>query len=209
MSKMQRLKREHYLIIETIKKINANKKVRYNMGSHYYPYICCLLQYKGIALGFSFTLDANNGSLISPECNESLSMFTAAGLMVTDPEDDELKLSPALQLRKKEYSVEEPDAVDKTVTLFTMIQNLALFKVVTATLFCYRTLISDGNITDRQLFDNVLETVPAWKADKDIVIADAIPQLNEMGWIRVAHDENMLDAEEIFQKGKWNYWEKK
>ena len=129
--------------------------------------------------------------------------------MVTDPEDeDELKLSPALQIRKKEYSAAELDAVEQTVALFAMIQNLELFKVVTTTLFCYSTLISDGsdgNITDRQLFDNVLETVPAWKADKDIVIADCISQLNKMGWIHVMHDENMLNAEEIFRTGKWNY----
>ena len=133
--------------------------------------------------------------------------------MVTDPEDeDELKLSPALQIRKKESSAAELDAVEQTVALFAMIQNLELFKVVTTTLLCYSTLISDGtdgNITDRQLFDNVLETVPVWKADKDVVIADCISQLNKMVWIHVAHDENMLDAEEIFRTGKWNYREKK
>ena len=185
------------LILETINRINQ-RKYSFHVGRVMMQKICYILTDCGIDTGFKF-----NKGLYGPYCREvdsAITVFSNANLIIEKNIGKmvEMQVTKNFKFIETNFDVQEKNAVEKTVDLFSRIKRTSQAEMVSTVIFSYRDLVSHSDaVSEKDIFDYVINWKPRWKNKRDIELADSIRNLAILKWISPMYSEELPVPDDI------------
>lgn len=191
----QQINKYWYLILYVIKKLN-NDKYSLNVGRTIFQKICYLLTYTGLPMGFKF-VEGYYGPY-SSEAKQAIAALSNANLMTerTLGRMVETIVSPNFNFDRSAYTQEEINQADKAFDLLSRIRSTDQAEVIATVLFSYDELTEHSkSVTEKQIFDHVMNWKSHWKGEKEKVIESTIGSLSVLGWMTPdsSHDTLISD----------------
>ena len=191
----QQINKYWYLILYVIRKLNHDK-YSLNVGRTIFQKICYILTYTGLPMGFKFT-EGSYGPY-SSEAKLALAALSNVNLMTerTLGRMVETVVSPSFNLDCSIYTHEEIRQADMAFDLLSRIRSTDQAEVITTVLFSYEVLTAQGkSVTEKQIFDHVMNWKPHWKDEKAQSIESTIGSLSVLGWMSPdsSHDTLVSD----------------
>ncbi len=189
-----RINPKWYLILQTVRALNK-REYALMVGRTIYQKICFVLTRNGVETGFNFTKGSYGP--YSPQVKDSITAFANANLIVERQMGKMIEISVAdgADLNKYRYSDSEINAVRKTVDLFGRIKSTQQAEMIATVLFAYDQLnIGNKEITDRDVYDYVLDWKPQWKEEKEFELCDTIVNMAMLSLINIIHTGSLMDT---------------
>ena len=83
----------------------------------------------------------------------------------------------------------------KTVDLFGRIKSTEQAEVVATVLYSYDDVSKNEKlVSDKDVYDYVMNWKPHWKEEKDFEVCDTIHNLAMMSLIKVKHSDELMDT---------------
>lgn len=180
-----------YLILQVIKELN-NREYSLKVGRTIYQKICYVLTRNGVDTGFVFS--KGEFGPYSPQAKESIVALANANLIVEKQLGRMISLSVAdgVVLKKDRYTEEEWNAVVKTVDLFARVKRTEQAEMIATVLYAYDQLaLSEAIISDKDIYDYVLNWKTHWKQEKEYEVRDTIHNLAMLSLMKIVHDNEM------------------
>lgn len=187
-----------YLILEVIRELNE-RKYTLKVGRTIYQKICYVLTRNGVDTGFTFS-QANYGPF-SSQVKDSITVLANANLIIEKQLGRMISINVAedVKICKDDFTQEEWDAVHKTVDLFGRVKSTDQAEMVATILFSYDQLKKeDPNISDKDIFDYVVEWKPHWKEQKEFEMCDAIQNMAMLSLINITCSQMLMNTAEVF-----------
>ncbi len=174
------------LILEVVKQINQ-QKYTLHVGRVIFQKICYVLTRSGIETGFTFVkgsygpYSAQAKAIITALSNANLMIETQCNgqTMVETHVTDNFVFDASL------YSNEELQCLDKTVDLFCRLKNTNQAEMMATVMFSYDSLKEKKKtVSEKDIFDDVLDWKKHWVGSKDDEIKRTIRNLAILGWIK-------------------------
>lgn len=186
-----------YLILETVRELN-DRTYSLKVNRTIYQKICYVLTRNGINTGFIFTKE--DCRLYSKQVEESLTILKNIGL-ITEQNLDKmvyLSVSDNVVIHKEIFSSKEWKAMEQTVDLFGRIKGVGQAEIVATVLYTYDELRTHkGTITDKDIYDYIMDWKLHWKTEKEFEVCDAIHNLAMLSLISIEHTGSIMDTLEI------------
>lgn len=183
-----------YLILEAVRELNA-RTYSLKVGRTIYKKICYVMTRNGVETGFTFSkgsfgpysTDVKNS--ITALANANLISEQILGRMVS------LSVSDNVVIREDKFSQEEWQAMKKTVDLFGRVKCTDQAEMIATVLYSYDELSKEKQkISDKDVYDYVMDWKPHWKEEKDYEVCDTIHNLAMLALISVTHSNLLLDT---------------
>lgn len=183
-----------YLILEAVRELNS-RVYSLKVGRTIYQKICYVMTRNGVNTGFVFSkgsygpYSTNVKESITALANANLIMEKTLGRMVS------LSVSDNVVIHKDKFSEEEWLAMKRTVDLFGRIKSTDQAELVATILYSYDEL-NDGRekISDKDVYDFVMNWKPHWVKEKNYEVCDNIHNLAMLSLISVTHSNLLIDT---------------
>ncbi len=174
------------LILEVVNQVNK-QQYSLHVGRVIFQKICYVLTRSGIETGFTFT-KASYGPY-SPQVKDSITALSNANLMIETQCNGqtmvETHITKNFVFDATLYTAEELHCLDKTVDLFCRIKNTNQAEMMATVMFSYDNLKKQiKNVTEKDIFDDVLDWKKHWLGVKEDEIRSTIRNLLILGWIQ-------------------------
>lgn len=183
-----------YLILQVIRELNE-QKYTLKVGRTIYQKICYVLTRNGINTGFTFS-QANYGPF-SSQVKDSITILANANLIIEKQLGRMISISVAddVKIRKEDFTEDEWNAVRKTVDLFGRVKSTEQAEIIATVLFSYDQLIKQkSNISDKEVYDYVMDWKPHWKEQKEYEVCDAIQNMAMLSLINIICSQTLINT---------------
>ena len=183
-----------YLILQTVRELNE-RTYSLAVGRTIYQKICYVITRNGVNTGFAF--EKGSYGPYSTKVKDSITALANANLIVEKPLGRMVSLSVAddVVIKRDKFTDEEWEATRKTIDLFGRIKSTDQAETITTVLYSYDELVKNGDtISDKDVYDYVMNWKPHWKTEKNYEICDTIHNLAMLSLISVTHSNLLMDT---------------
>lgn len=183
-----------YLILQTVRELNE-RTYSLKVGRTIYQKICYVITRNGVNTGFSF--EKGSYGPYSASVKDSITALANANLIVEKTLGRMVSLSVAddVIIKKDKFTEEEWAATKKTIDLFGRVKSTEQAEIITTVLYSYDELVKKReSISDKDVYDFVMDWKPHWKEDKDYEICDTIHNLAMLSLISITHSKLLMDT---------------
>lgn len=183
-----------YLILLVVRELNE-RKYALKVGRTIYQKICYVLTRNGVDTGFVFSKGSYGP--FSSQVKDSITALANANLIVEKQLGRmiSLSVSDGVELHREKFTEEELNAVKKTVDLFGRVKSTEQAEMVATVLYSYDQLISiKETISDKDVYDYVLDWKPRWKADKEFEICDTIHNMAMLSLMNISCSGELMNT---------------
>lgn len=182
------------LILYVVQKLNQDK-YSLSVGRTIFQKICYLLTRVGIPTGFNFVRGSYGP--YAQEVKNAITVLSNTNYMTECQSGKmiETVVSPLFKLPKDLFTQEELERADSTFDLLSRVKSTEQAEIITTVLFSYDSISkeqSNPQITDQQVFDEVMSWKPHWAGKKDQEVYAAIYDLASLGWMNLSLDNEMI-----------------
>lgn len=192
--KQLRVNPKWYLILQVVRELNDREYVL-KVGRTIFQKICYVLTRNGVDTGFVFS--KGEFGPYSVQVKEAITILANANLIVENQLGRmiSLNVSDDVDIEKKQFSKDEWEAVRKTVDLFGRVKRTEQAEMIATVLYSYDELQKkQENISDKDIYDFVLDWKPHWQADKEYEICNAIHNLAMLSLMHIVHSQQLPDT---------------
>lgn len=192
--KQLRVNPKWYLILQVVRELNDREYVL-KVGRTIFQKICYVLTRNGVDTGFVFS--KGEFGPYSVQVKEAITILANANLIVENQLGRmiSLNVSDDVDIEKKQFSKDEWEAVRKTVDLFGRVKRTEQAEMIATVLYSYDELQKkQENISDKDIYDFVLDWKPHWQADKEYEICNAIHNLAMLSLVHIVHSQQLPDT---------------
>jgi O-acetyl-ADP-ribose deacetylase (regulator of RNase III)/uncharacterized protein YwgA len=196
--KREKLRPEWAALVEVLYELEIQPYAN-PVGRLIFQKICYVLTRQGLDTGFQF----KRGSYgpFADEVTEAINVL-ANNNWVTEQQLGRmttLKVGPCFAQDRAKFTEElKPFArkIEKTVDLFSRIKSTDQAEEVATVIFAVQSLKQErdpGQVSEQDLFDYILEWKKLWKTDasKQKSLAEAIRNLEMLGWVKLQFSESL------------------
>ncbi len=172
------------LILYVIKKLN-NDKYSLNVGRTIFQKVCYVLTRTGVPTGFKF-IESQYGPY-SSEAKQAIMILSNANLMTEKRLGQmvETIVTPNFKINPNDFTVQDINNADKTFDLLSRIKSTDQAEMIATVLFSYDELSEKyAAVTEKQIFDHVVNWKKHWNGTKDPEIISTIESLSVLGWMK-------------------------
>lgn len=172
------------LILYVIRKLN-NDRYSLSVGRTIFQKICYLLTRTGVPTGFKF-VESQFGPY-SSEAKKAIMVLSNANLMTEQKLGKmvETVVSSDFELDYSEFTAQDINNANMTFDLLSRIKSTDQAEMIATVLFSYDELSdTHTSITEKQIFDHVINWKKHWKGTKDNEIISTIESLSILGWMK-------------------------
>lgn len=183
-----------YLILLVVKKLNE-RKYALKVGRTIYQKICYVLTRNGVDTGFSFSKGSYGP--FSSQVKDSITTLANANLIIEKQLGKmiSLNVSDGFEFHKEKYTDEELNAVKKTIDLFGRVKSTEQAEMIATVLYSYDQLIKKKEyISDKDVYDYVLDWKPHWKDVKDFELCDTIHNMAILSFVNISCSGELMDT---------------
>ena len=182
------------LILYVVKKLSENRYVL-NVGRTIFQKICYVLNSEGVNIGAVFTKGSYGP--YSPQIKNIIMVLSNANLIIEKQLGQmiSVEITNKFSFDKNKYSIQELDAVEKTIDLFSRIKSTEQAEIIATVLFSYELIKKENDkIMDKDIFNFVLNWKPKWKINNETIINSTIQNLAMLDWINVTPSKEMIES---------------
>lgn len=186
-----------YLILQVVRELNQ-RKYALNVGRTIYQKICYVITRNGINTGFVFSKGTYGP--YSAQVKDCITALANANLIVEKQLGKMISLSVAdnVEIHKEKFADEEWIAVQKTVDLFGRVKSTNQAEMIATVLYSYDQLAKEKSvISDKDVYDYVLNWKPHWKAEKDYQLCDTIQNMAMLSLMKITHSNQLMNTMDI------------
>lgn len=183
-----------YLILQVVRELNE-REYALKVGRTIFQKICYVITRNGVDTGFVFSkgsygpFSAQVKDSITALANANLILEEQLGRMIS------LKVSNDVEIKRDKFSDAEWDAVRKTVDLFGRVKSTDQAEVIATVLFSYDQLAKKMEyISDKDVYDFVLDWKPHWKGEKEFEVCETIHNMAMLSLMKIAHSQQLMDT---------------
>lgn len=196
-SKSVRFNSKWLLIPYIIQELNSN---RYSLtvGRTILQKICYVLTRSGVNTGFHF-IKGFYGPY-SREVNNAIMTLSNGNLIVEKQLGRMISViaAPNYKLDKTKFTEKDLSNAEKTLDLFSRIKKTDHAEIISTVIFATDDLLKKNNtISEKDVYDYVMEWKPRWINTKSIDISETIRNLAILGWIDVLQSDNLPHSTEL------------
>ena len=183
-----------YLILQVVKDLNE-RKYALKVGRTIYQKICFVLTRNGVDTGFVFSKGSYGP--FSSQVKDSITALANANLIVEKQLGRmiSLNVSDGVEIHRDKFTEKELDAVRKTVDLFGRVKSTDQAEMIATVLYSYDQLVQDKtDVSDKDVYDYVLEWKPHWKAEKEFEVCDTIQNMAMLSLMSVKCSGELMDT---------------
>lgn len=192
--KQLRVNPKWYLILQVVRELN-NREYVLKVGRTIFQKICYVLTRNGVDTGFVFT--KGEFGPYSVQVKEAITVLANANLIVENQLGRmiSLNVSDDVNIEKKQFSEDEWIAVQKTVDLFGRVKKTEQAEMIATVLYSYDELQKkQENVSDKDIYDFILDWKPHWQGDKEFEICNSIHNLAMLSLMHIAHSQQLPDT---------------
>lgn len=182
-----------YLILQAVRELNE-RKYALKVGRTIYQKICYVLTRNGVDTGFEFTKSSYGP--FSSQVKDSITALANANLIVEKQLGRMISISVAehVEVHEDKFTAEEWNALQKTVDLFGRVKSTDQAEMIATVLFAYDQLVKEkGYISDKEVYDYVLDWKPYWK-EKEFEVCDTIHNMAMLALMNITCSNQLLDT---------------
>lgn len=183
-----------YLILQVVKELNE-RKYALKVGRTIYQKICYVLTRNGVDTGFVFS--KGNYGPFSSQVKDSITALANANLIVEKQLGRMISLNvlDGVEIHKEKFTDEEINAVKKTVDLFGRVKSTDQAEMIATVLYSYDQLAQERDvISDKDVYDYVLDWKPHWKTEKEFALCDTIQNMAMLSLMNVSCSGELMDT---------------
>lgn len=183
-----------YLILQAVRELNE-RTYSLKVGRTIYQKICYVITRNGVDTGFVFSKGSYGP--FSSEVKDSITALANANLIVEKQLGRMISLSVAndVEIDRNKFSNDEWIAVQKTVDLFGRVKSTEQAEMIATVLYAYDQLEKAGlKVSDKEVYDFVIDWKPHWKEEKDYEVCDTIHNLAMLSLMNISHSEELMDT---------------
>ena len=182
-----------YLILQAVRELNE-RKYALKVGRTIYQKICFVLTRNGVNTGFEFTKSSYGP--FSSQVKDSITALANANLIIEKQLGRMISMSVAdnVEIHEDKFTVEEWNALQKTVDLFGRVKSTDQAEMIATVLFSYDQLAKVKDvISDKDVYDYVLDWKPHWK-EKEFEVCDTIHNMAMLALMKITCSNELLDT---------------
>lgn len=183
-----------YLILQVVRELNE-REYSLKVGRTIYQKICYVLTRNGVDTGFVFSkgefgpYSAEAKESITALANANLIMEKQLGRMIA------LSVSDGVLISREKFTEDEWNAVRKTVDLFGRVKRTDQAEMIATVLYAYDQLAKDkSSVSDKDVYDYVLEWKPRWKEEKEFELCDTIHNMAMLSLMKISYSAKIMDT---------------
>lgn len=183
-----------YLILEVVKELNE-RKYALKVGRTIYQKICYVLTRNGVDTGFVFSKGSYGP--FSSQVKDSITALANANLIVEKQLGRmiSLSVSEGVEIHREKFTDEELNAVKQTVDLFGRVKSTEQAEMIATVLYSYDQLVQNRDlISDKDVYDYVLDWKPHWKDDREFDLCDTIQNMAMLSLMNVSCSGELMDT---------------
>ena len=183
-----------YLILQVVKELNE-RKYALKVGRTIYQKICFALTRNGVNTGFVFSKGSYGP--FSSQVKDSITALANANLIVEKQLGKmiSLSVSDGVEIHREKFTNEELNAVKQTVDLFGRVKSTEQAEMIATVLYSYDQLIKEREvISDKDVYDYVLDWKPRWKTEKEFDLCDTIQNMAMLSLMNVSCSGELMDT---------------
>jgi O-acetyl-ADP-ribose deacetylase (regulator of RNase III)/uncharacterized protein YwgA len=183
-----------YLILEAIRELNS-RTYSLKVGRTIYQKICYVMTRNGVDTGFTFSRGSYGP--YSTKVKDSIIALANANLIIeqTFGRMVSLSVSDTVVIHEDKFSEEEWIAMKKTVDLFGRVKSTDQAEMIATVLYSYDELNNEKQkISDKDVYDFVMNWKPHWAQEKNYEVCDTIHNLAMLSLISVTHSNLLMDT---------------
>ncbi len=183
-----------YLILQVVKELNE-RRYALKVGRTIYQKICYVLTRNGVNTGFVFSKGSYGP--FSSQVKDSITALANANLVVEKQLGKmiSLSVSEGVEIHKEKFSEEELMAVKKTVDLFGRVKSTEQAEMIATVLYSYDQLVKTSDeVSDKDVYDYVLDWKPRWKDEKEYDLCDTIQNMAMLSQMKVNCSGQLMDT---------------
>ncbi|MCD8131216.1 MAG: macro domain-containing protein [Lachnospiraceae bacterium] len=193
-SRNMKINPKWYLILEIIREVN-NRRYSLKVGRTIYQKICFVLTRNGVETGFNFSKGTYGP--YSPGVKESIETLANANLIIEKQLGRMISMSVSddVVIDKNSFTAAEWEAMTKTVDLFGRVKSTGQAEVIATVLFSYDQLVMEKReVSDKDVYDYVLDWKPRWKEEKEFEVCDSIHNLAMLSLMDVTFSHQLMET---------------
>lgn len=183
-----------YLILQVVRELNE-REYALKVGRTIFQKICYVITRNGVDTGFIFSKGSYGP--FSAQVKDSITVLANANLILEEQLGRmiSLKVSDDVEVKRDKFSDAEWDAVRKTVDLFGRVKSTDQAEVIATVLFSYDQLEKRMEcISDKDVYDFVLDWKPHWKGEKEFEVCETIHNMAMLSLMKIAHSQQLMDT---------------
>lgn len=183
-----------YLILQVVRELNE-REYALKVGRTIFQKICYVITRNGVDTGFIFSKGSYGP--FSAQVKESITALANANLILEEQLGRmiSLKVSDKVEINREKFTDEEWDAVRKTVDLFGRVKSTEQAEVIATVLFSYDQLKkSMESISDKDVYDFVLDWKPRWKGEKEFEVCETIHNMAMLSLMKISYSQKLMDT---------------
>lgn len=189
-----RVNKKWYLILQIIRELN-DRRYSLKVGRTIYQKICFVLTRNGVDTGFVFSKGTYGP--FSPQVKESIEVLANANLIAEKRLGRMLSLSVAddVKISRESFTETEWNAMKKTVDLFGRVKSTAQAEMIATVLYSYDQLAKGKEeVSDKDVYDYVLNWKPRWKEEKEFEVCDSIHNMAMLSLMDVTFSNQLMET---------------
>ncbi|MCD8232371.1 MAG: hypothetical protein LUD14_11310 [Clostridiales bacterium] len=189
-----RVNKKWYLILQIIRELN-DRRYSLKVGRTIYQKICFVLIRNGVDTGFVFSKGTYGP--FSPQVKESIEVLANANLIAEKRLGRMLSLSVAddVKISRESFTETEWNAMKKTVDLFGRVKSTAQAEMIATVLYSYDQLAKGKEeVSDKDVYDYVLNWKPRWKEEKEFEVCDSIHNMAMLSLMDVTFSNQLMET---------------
>ena len=183
-----------YLILLVVRELNE-RKYALKVGRTIYQKICYVLTRNGVNTGFVFSKGSYGP--FSSQVKESITALANANLIVEEQLGRMISLNvcDGVEIHKEKFTDEEIVAVKKTVDLFGRVKSTEQAEMIATVLYSYDQISKEKRvISDKDVYDYVLDWKPHWKEEKEFELCETIQNMAMLSLMKVSYSGELMDT---------------
>ena len=183
-----------YLILQVVKELNE-RKYALKVGRTIYQKICYVITRNGVNTGFVFSKGSYGP--FSSQVKGSITTLANANLIVEKQLGRMLSLNVAdgVELHREKFTNDELNAMEKTIDLFGRVKSTEQAEMIATVLYSYDQLAKEKiDISDKDVYDYVLDWKPHWKTEKEFELCDTIQNMAMLSLMNVSCSGELIDT---------------
>lgn len=183
-----------YLILKVIKELDA-REYSLKVGRTIYQKICYVLTRNGVDTGFVFS--RGEFGPYSPQAKEAIAALANANLVMERQLGKMISLSVSndVVIRRDKFTDDEWHAAEKTVDLFGRVKRTEQAEMIATVLYSYDQLVKDNAcVTDKDVYDFVLDWKPHWREEKEFELCDTIHNMAMLSYVKISHSGELMET---------------
>lgn len=183
-----------YLILLVVKALNE-RKYALKVGRTIYQKICYVLTRNGVDTGFVFSKGSYGP--FSSQVKDSITALANANLIVERQLGRmiSLSVSDGVEIHEEQFLEKEIQAVKKTIDLFGRVKSTEQAEMVATVLYSYDHIAKGKHvISDKDVYDYVLDWKPRWKQEKEFELCETIQNMAMLSLMKVSFSGKLMDT---------------